>query len=132
MGPIVAQKAGNAPKHAQRFDGASGFGFAHVGDLPAELIEIPRTVVLALSSLPQMNMVGFPPLNCGLTIAALPTELNALTKCASGNSFCSCSISDWSSLVKNLSTPFDRRCVRDRIGGVDHRFACEISRRLPP
>ena len=28
----------------------------------------PVTIVLAAASLPQMNMVGFPPLNCGLTM----------------------------------------------------------------
>jgi hypothetical protein len=44
-----------------------------------------RTVVLAGSSLPQMNIVGRPALYSGLTIWVLPTELNALTNRASGN-----------------------------------------------
>src|ERR1700691_971878 len=68
--------------------------------------QMPRTVALALSSLPQMNMVGLPPGNCGSTIAAVPTELKALTRCAPGNALCNCSSSDWSRLVKNFNTPF--------------------------
>ena len=36
--PIVLEEAGNAPQHAERLGGARGFGFAHVGDFPAELI----------------------------------------------------------------------------------------------
>ena len=35
----------------------------------------------AASLLPQMNIVGLPPANCGLTMNAVPTELNAFTKC---------------------------------------------------
>ena len=41
------------------------------------------TTIFAAASLPQMNMLGLPPANFGLTILALPTELKALTKCAS-------------------------------------------------
>src|ERR1700677_2211088 len=52
-----------------------------------------------------MNIVGMPPANCGLIICAEPTLLNALTKCAAGNAFCSCSISESLTLVKNDSTP---------------------------
>src|SRR5579863_4709432 len=63
------------------------------------------TTALALSLLPQMNIVGLPLLYSGLIIRALPTELYALTKCASGTAACNCSISDRSRLVKNLSTP---------------------------
>src|SRR6516165_2364188 len=39
MGPIIAQEAGNEPEHAERLDSAGGLGFAHVGRLPAELVE---------------------------------------------------------------------------------------------
>src|SRR5215831_10808251 len=55
---------------------------------------IAPTVALAAGLLPQMNIVGLPSANCGFTISELPTELNALTKCASGKALCSCSISD--------------------------------------
>jgi hypothetical protein len=63
------------------------------------------TLFLAASSLPQINIVGLPPANCGLTIRAFPTELNAFTKWASVNSRCSISINESSRLVKNFSTP---------------------------
>ena len=53
-----------------------------------------------------MNIVGGPPLNCGFTIAAAPTELKAFTSLAAGNSPCRRSISESSSVVKNFSTPF--------------------------
>src|SRR5271166_4707067 len=52
-----------------------------------------------------MNMVGRPPAKCGLTICALPTELNALTKWADGKAFCSRSISESVRVVKYDSTP---------------------------
>ena len=66
----------------------------------------PQTICFAASSLPQMNIVGFPPLNCGLTIKALPTELKALMKRASANSRCERSMRDSSKLVKYFTTPF--------------------------
>ena len=62
------------------------------------------TVAFAPSSLPQMNIVGFCG-NCGLTMNALPTQLNALTNFACGAFFCSCSISDSLKSVKYCSTP---------------------------
>jgi hypothetical protein len=37
-----------------------------------------------------MNMLGLPSLNFGFTMLALPTQLNAFTKWASGNCRCSC------------------------------------------
>ena len=37
--PVIAKKAWNTPQHAQRFNGARGFRFAHVRFFPAELIE---------------------------------------------------------------------------------------------
>src|SRR6185312_1121758 len=48
---------------------------------------MPVTVCLAAASLPQMNIVGRPAANFGLTIFAFPTELNALTKRACGQAF---------------------------------------------
>ena len=50
--PLVADEAGDAPEHAQRLDGAGGFGLAHIGRFPTELIENPahdflRRVVVA-------------------------------------------------------------------------------------
>ena len=67
---------------------------------------IPVTVFFAPSSLPQMNMVGRPPLSSGLTMRAAPTELKALTNFAPANSRCSRSTSASSRLVKTRSTPF--------------------------
>src|SRR5574340_477746 len=66
---------------------------------------MPLTSFLAPSSFPHKNMVGFPSLNCGLTMRALPTELKALTKRTAGNSRCRRSIKDSSRVVKNFSTP---------------------------
>ena len=63
------------------------------------------TVFFAAASLPQINIVGLPPAKLGLTMRALPTELNAFTRRASGNSFCRRSIRESSSVVKNFSTP---------------------------
>ncbi len=40
-------------------------------------VRMPVTVVLAPPSLPQMNISGGPPGNCGLNMCALPTILNA-------------------------------------------------------
>ena len=39
MRPVVAREARNAPEHAERFDGARGFGFAHVQRFPAEALK---------------------------------------------------------------------------------------------
>src|SRR5262245_4214499 len=39
VGPLVAQKARYEPEHAERLDGAGGLDLAHVGSLPAELVE---------------------------------------------------------------------------------------------
>src|SRR6185369_12246596 len=39
MGPLIAQKTGDAPQHAQRLDGAGALDLAHIGRLPAELVE---------------------------------------------------------------------------------------------
>jgi len=64
------------------------------------------TVFFAPSSLPQINIVGLPPSNCGSTIDALPTELKAFTKCASANSRCNRSMSDSSRVLKYFKTPF--------------------------
>jgi hypothetical protein len=41
MLPLVADEAGNAPEDTERLDGTGGFHFAHVGGLPAELVENP-------------------------------------------------------------------------------------------
>src|SRR5262245_12249065 len=37
--PVVAHEPWNAPQHAERLDGTGRFGLAHVGGLPAELLE---------------------------------------------------------------------------------------------
>jgi hypothetical protein len=47
---------------------------------------IPRGKQAISSPLPQMNMVGLPPVNAGATMLAFPTELKALTSRASGKS----------------------------------------------
>src|ERR1051325_6601921 len=104
--PLVAQEAWNAPEHAQRLDCPRGLDLAHVGGFPPELIQDRFDGLLCASSLPQINSVGFPPWNRGFTMRALPTELNAFTKRAAGNSRCNCSISDSSRVVKNCSTPW--------------------------
>lgn len=39
VGPLILAEAGDAPEHAERFDGAGGFYASHVGGLPAELVE---------------------------------------------------------------------------------------------
>ena len=96
----------DAPEHTQRLDRACSFDLAHVSRFPAELIQDCRNGFLATSSLPQINMVGFPPEKCGFTMCALPTELKALTNFTAGNSRCRRSIEDSSSVVVNLSTPF--------------------------
>ena len=81
------QKPGNAPQDAQRLDRARAFDSAHVGDVEPELIAgCVVTSLFAPSSLPQMNIVGFSPLKSGLTMNALPTQLNAFTKFAVGRS----------------------------------------------
>ena len=100
MRPFVMEKAGDAPEHAKGFDGAGGLHFSHVRGVPAELIKNLGDGFLAGSSLPQMNMVGRPASNLGFTNRSLPTELNALTKWATGNSRCSSSIEDSLGLVK--------------------------------
>src|SRR5678815_386207 len=53
-----------------------------------------------------MNIVGRPPFRTGLTISALPTELNAFTKRAEANSRCRRSINDSSREVKYRRTPW--------------------------
>src|ERR1017187_6637850 len=63
------------------------------------------TCFFAPASLPQINIVGFPPSNFGFTISAAPTELKAFTKCAPENSCCNCSMCDSLMLLKNFSTP---------------------------
>ena len=69
--PVAAADAGNAPQHAQRLDGARGFDGAHVLGVPAKLIEQRRRhFSWRPASAPQMNIVGRPPANCGLTICA--------------------------------------------------------------
>jgi hypothetical protein len=64
------------------------------------------TTPFATASLPQMTIVGFPPANCGLTMQALPTELNAFTKRTPTNSRCNRSNSESSCVVKNFNTPW--------------------------
>jgi hypothetical protein len=39
VGPVVFAEARDAPQHAERFDGTGGYGAAHVGGFPAELVE---------------------------------------------------------------------------------------------
>lgn len=68
-------------------------------------VKISVTAFLALSSLPQMNMVGGPPFTVGLYICKLPTLLNAFTSLACGICFCSRSNSDSFKSVKNDNTP---------------------------
>ena len=45
------------------------------------------------------------PVNVGLTITALPRQLNAFTNFAAGNAASNCSMSDSFGPVKNRSTP---------------------------
>ncbi len=59
----------------------------------------------APASLPPMNIVGFVPPKSGLTMCALPTHDQALTKWAWGACCCRRSIRDSLGPVKNLSTP---------------------------
>ena len=59
---------------------------------------------MASSSLPQMNIVGVPPLNVGFTMRAWPTELKAFTKRTRSNSRWRRSINDSSRVVKNRKT----------------------------
>ena len=73
-----------------------------------------------------MNIVGLPPLYSGFTIRGAPTELNAFTKCAAGNSRCSRSISESSSVVKEPQNAIHRRRVRNRIAGVHHQLPVQI------
>src|SRR3954468_5534068 len=39
VGPLVAEEAGDAPEHAERFNRAGGFHAPHVFAFPAELVE---------------------------------------------------------------------------------------------
>ena len=79
------------------------------GEARGHLTVLPfllRAIVLAVPSFPQMNIVGGPPFSLGLTMRALPTLLNALTKRALGAALCSRSIRESSRVVKKLITPF--------------------------
>ncbi len=59
---------------------------------------------------------------------ALPTELNALTKCASGKAFCNRSISDSIEVGEEFQHAVLRRRIRNRVGRVDHRLARKVRR----
>jgi hypothetical protein len=59
-----------------------------------------------VQSAPGVQCVG---LTANLPLKGLPTELNALTKRASGNARCERSMRDSSRLVKNFSTPLTGR-----------------------
>ena len=91
VNPVVAKEAGNAPqRRAVRWPARLR---APMSAVSQPNCRAPRRPFSSPRSLPQMNMVGLPP-HRRVHHPRLPTELKALTRCASGNARCSRSMSD--------------------------------------
>jgi hypothetical protein len=84
VGPLVPQKARNAPEHAERLDGSGGDDSAAVEGLPAKLLDDARRLSFRFAAIAAYEHGGRALLKSGFTMKEFPTLLKALTTFASG------------------------------------------------
>ena len=87
---------------------------------------MPFTTCLAAGSFPQMNIDGGPPFNCGLTINAAPTELNALTESRRAEFALQPLQQGFVERGEELEDAVIGRRICDRVGRVDDDLAREV------
>ena len=127
MGPFVFCKAENAPKHAQRLDGAGGFSLAHVGRLPAELIVDLANYRLGLVVVAANEHGRLAAFVFRIDHPGIADGVVCLDEMRVGEGGLQALHQRLVEAGEKLQHAVDRRRLGDRIGSVDHRLACQIT-----